>query len=123
MKRSLRRSTVQRHFGVVGRQMVFWLPNRPTSFTASFSGRLYSHCRAFLAVVQQAEVSGRGGVAGDLGHAHVTRAGHVDPHTAEWDKRLEPVWDKWSEDLDSRGFKGSETVEKFRELRDEYRNN
>jgi hypothetical protein len=42
-KRSLSRSTVQRHFGVVGRQMVFWLPNRPISFTASFSGRLYCH--------------------------------------------------------------------------------
>lgn len=46
-----------------------------------------------------------------------------EKEVAKWDKRLEPAWDKWSEDLDSRGFKGSETVEKFRELRDEYRNN
>ncbi len=29
-----KRSTVCRHFGVVGWHTVFWLPNRPTSLTA-----------------------------------------------------------------------------------------
>src|SRR5699024_11863875 len=37
----------------------------------------------------------------------------------EWDMALEPAWDAWAEDLDNRGFKGTETVERFRELRDE----
>lgn len=32
--RSFSRSTVVRHFGVVGLQTVFWLPNSPISLTA-----------------------------------------------------------------------------------------
>lgn len=46
-----------------------------------------------------------------------------DDKVAEWDKSLEPAWDKWAEDLDKRGFQGTETLEKFKELREEYRNN
>jgi hypothetical protein len=32
--RSFNRSTVVRHFGVVGLQTVFWFPNNPISLTA-----------------------------------------------------------------------------------------
>lgn len=43
-----------------------------------------------------------------------------DEEIAKWDKELEPVWDTWAKKLDKNGFKGSETVEKYKVLREEY---
>ncbi|MFC5604350.1 TRAP transporter substrate-binding protein DctP [Sporosarcina koreensis] len=42
-----------------------------------------------------------------------------EEEVAEWDKALEPTWDRWAAGLDKRGFKGSEVVEKYRALREE----
>lgn len=41
-----------------------------------------------------------------------------DKESAEWDKALEPVWDRWAEDLENRGFKANETIEKYREIKE-----
>ena|GEM_PF-6698165 len=38
-----RRSTVERHFGVMGLQIEFWLPKRPTSLTPCSRGTVSSH--------------------------------------------------------------------------------
>lgn len=43
LKKAFSRSTVCRHLGDVGWHTVFWLPNRPTSCTASLSGTVSSH--------------------------------------------------------------------------------
>lgn len=36
----------------------------------------------------------------------------------EWDKTLLPVWDRWEEGLEKRGFKAKETIEKYRAIQD-----
>ncbi|TQR12280.1 TRAP transporter substrate-binding protein DctP [Psychrobacillus soli] len=41
-----------------------------------------------------------------------------DKESAEWDKSLEPVWDRWAADLEKRGFNANETIKKYRELRE-----
>jgi TRAP-type C4-dicarboxylate transport system substrate-binding protein len=41
-----------------------------------------------------------------------------DEESAEWDKALEPVWNRWAEDLEKRGINANETVKKYREMRD-----
>lgn len=41
-----------------------------------------------------------------------------DKESAEWDKALEPVWDRWAADLEKRGFNANETIKKYRELRE-----
>ncbi|MFC4409942.1 TRAP transporter substrate-binding protein DctP [Chungangia koreensis] len=41
-----------------------------------------------------------------------------DEESAEWDQALEPVWDRWAEDLEKRGFKAKETVQKYREIQE-----
>lgn len=41
-----------------------------------------------------------------------------DSESAEWDKALEPVWDRWAADLEKRGFNADETIERYRELRE-----
>lgn len=38
----------------------------------------------------------------------------------EWDEALAPAWDRWADDLDQRGLKGSETVERYREIQAQY---
>lgn len=39
--------------------------------------------------------------------------------SAEWDKVLQPAWDRWAEDLENRGFNANETIQKYREIQKE----
>ncbi|WP_085990903.1 TRAP transporter substrate-binding protein DctP [Oceanobacillus senegalensis] len=41
-----------------------------------------------------------------------------EEESAEWDEALEPVWDRWAEDLEKRGFNANETIEKYREIQE-----
>lgn len=43
-----------------------------------------------------------------------------DEEVKEWDSALESAWDRWAKGLDKRGFKGTEVVERYRELREKY---
>ncbi|MCM3569012.1 TRAP transporter substrate-binding protein DctP [Neobacillus mesonae] len=38
--------------------------------------------------------------------------------SAKWDEALKPVWDRWAEDLEKRGFKAKETIQKYEEIKD-----
>ncbi|MBM4763221.1 TRAP transporter substrate-binding protein DctP [Bacillus sp. B15-48] len=41
-----------------------------------------------------------------------------EEESAEWDKALVPVWNRWAEGLEKRGFNANETIEKYREIRE-----
>ncbi|WP_408011223.1 TRAP transporter substrate-binding protein DctP [Pseudalkalibacillus sp. A8] len=41
-----------------------------------------------------------------------------EDESAKWDQALEPVWDRWAEDLENRGFNADETIKKYQEIRD-----
>lgn len=42
-----------------------------------------------------------------------------DKEVVEWNKALEPVWDRWVQNLEKRGFKAKEVVKRYRELYNE----
>ncbi|MFC4557923.1 TRAP transporter substrate-binding protein DctP [Virgibacillus kekensis] len=37
----------------------------------------------------------------------------------KWDKALEPVWDRWAEDLESRGIPANKAIEKYNKFKEE----
>ncbi|ALC85813.1 hypothetical protein AM499_08245 [Bacillus sp. FJAT-22090] len=39
-----------------------------------------------------------------------------EAESAQWDKALEPSWDRWAQDLEGRGFNAKETIKKYREI-------
>jgi TRAP-type C4-dicarboxylate transport system substrate-binding protein len=41
-----------------------------------------------------------------------------EEESEQWDKALEPVWDRWAEELEKRGFKANETIEKYKEIKE-----
>lgn len=42
-----------------------------------------------------------------------------EEESAEWDRALEPAWDRWAQDLENRGFNANETIKKYRQIQEE----